>query len=186
MFGSKELDENLYSGRILGTMMFGATIRHLRRDMRLIDKLEKKKVIHHAKLGNISKTKTDLDKIIKWMRKFEDDSKDAVRGLIKFENYELGNIQNLDDFIATLEKLGFPKGIIAEDSAALLSILSALKEDFKIMREHFALLEDKTKALIRQSEARVKSAQKGMKVAQVQSKRLAARAKRGGRRLKRA
>ena len=183
MFGSKELDEKLYSGRMLGTMLFGATIRHLRRDMRLIDKLEKKKVVHHAKLGNISKTKKDLDAIIKWLKKFEKDSSDAVQGLVKFENYELGNIQSLEQFIETLQKLGFPEGIISADSSALLVILEALQKDFKTMREHFALLEDKTGALINQFKERQKTAEAGMKTARSQAARMQRMAGKAARRV---
>lgn len=183
MFGSKELDEKLYSGRMLGTMMFGATIRHLRRDMRLIDSLEKKKVVHHAKLGNISKTKKDLDAIIKWFQKFETDSADAVQGLVKFENYELANIQTLEEFLETLQKLGFPEGIISADSSALLVVLESLQKDLKTMREHFAILEDKAGALIKQFKERQKTAEAGMQAARSQAARFQRMAGKAARRI---
>jgi hypothetical protein len=183
MFGSKELDEKLYSGRMLGTMLFGATVRHLRRDMRLIDSLEKKKVVHHAQLGNISKTKKDLDAVIKWFQKFEADSRDAIQGMVKFENYELGNVQSLEEFVETLQKLGFPEGIISADSSALMLILRALQKDFKVMREHFGILEDKTGSLIKQFEERQKTAVAGMQVARSQAARFQRAAGRTQRRI---
>ena len=183
MLGSKELDQKTYSGRLISTYIFRATARHLSTEMRNINKLEDKKIIHDAKLGDIGKTKKDLKKLIDFFDKFEGDSKKAVRSLVKFENYELGKIQTLEEFLETLQKLGFPAGEIEADSRALLVVLEALKKDFKLMREHFAILEDKAGALIRQFEERQKSAATGVKVARRQARVFEGESRRAQRRL---
>lgn len=177
IFVPKGLQERLWSGRAFGSLMFAVTRRRLARDMRVINKYQKRKVTH-AKKGEIKKTKKDLDQIMEYLNKFEEHSKDMAMGLVKFENYELGNIQSLEDFIKTLEKLGFPKGVLAEDSGALLILLRRFKETFKGLREHFGVLEEKTDALIKQSEKQVGALKRDLAHVESMSKKMAKQAKR--------